>query len=173
MLNSYVGRPPLSNSPSQQLDQGLTQAEKQQRQSVPTLSHDRAGHSYAYGWSSREGARASRISEIAWGRYETAIRRWEELTGRAAPHPVEPGTKGQPRLAPAFSEWLIGLPKGFVTDLGLPYSAQHRAIGNGVVPQQAMRALWELVEMAVDGFGATARSRLATSAYSRLGQLQS
>jgi DNA (cytosine-5)-methyltransferase 1 len=87
--------------------------------------------------------------QIAWGRYEPAIRRWEALTGRAAPYPIEPGTHGQPRLSPAFSEWMMGLPRGFVTDLPLPYSAQHRAIGNGVVPHQAVRALWELVEMAV------------------------
>jgi DNA (cytosine-5)-methyltransferase 1 len=90
--------------------------------------------------------RASSVGEIAWGRYEAAIRRWEALTGRAAPYPVERGTRGQPRLAAAFSEWLMGLPKGFVTDLGLPYSAQHRALGNGVVPQQAVVALWQLVE---------------------------
>ena len=44
---------------------------------------------------------------------------------------------------------VMGLPTGFVTDLGLPYSAQHRALGNGVVPQQAVMALWQLVEMAV------------------------
>jgi DNA (cytosine-5)-methyltransferase 1 len=86
------------------------------------------------------------IGEIAWGRYEAAIRRWEAVTGRAAPYPVERGTRGQPRLAAVFSEWLMGLPKGFVTDLGLPYSAQHRALGNGVVPQQAVVALWQLVD---------------------------
>jgi DNA (cytosine-5)-methyltransferase 1 len=89
--------------------------------------------------------RASSVGEIAWGRYEAAIQRWEALTGRPAPYPVERGTRGQPRLAAAFSEWLMGLPKGFVTDLGLPYSAQHRALGNGVVPQQAVVALWQLV----------------------------
>jgi DNA (cytosine-5)-methyltransferase 1 len=92
---------------------------------------------------------ASSVSEIAWGRYEAAIRRWETVTDRAAPYPVERGTRGQPRLAAAFSEWLLGLPKGFVTDLGLPYGAQHRALGNGVVPQQALVALWQLVETAV------------------------
>lgn len=91
----------------------------------------------------------SSVGEIAWRRYEAAIRRWEAVTGRAAPYPVERGTRGQPRLAPAFSEWLMGLPKGFVTDLGLPYSAQHRALGNGVVPQQAVAALWGLVDTAV------------------------
>jgi DNA (cytosine-5)-methyltransferase 1 len=90
----------------------------------------------------------SSVGEIAWQEYEAAIRRWEALTGRTAPYPVERGTRGQPRLATAFSEWLMGLPSGFVTALGLPYSAQHRALGNGVVPQQAVAALWQLVAMA-------------------------
>jgi hypothetical protein len=40
---------------------------------------------------------------------------------------------------------------GFVTSLGLPYSAQHRALGNGVVPQQAVQALGQLVARAIDG----------------------
>lgn len=43
----------------------------------------------------------------------------------------------------------MGLPKGFITDLGLPYGAQHRALGNGVVPQQAVVALWQLVGTAI------------------------
>lgn len=43
----------------------------------------------------------------------------------------------------------MGLPRGWVTDLPLPYSAKHRAVGNGVVPQQAVRALLTLVGMAV------------------------
>jgi DNA (cytosine-5)-methyltransferase 1 len=90
----------------------------------------------------------TRASVIAWRQYEAAIRQWELLTGRSAPYPVERGMRGQPRLAAAFSEWLMGLPKGFVIDLGLPYSAQHRAFGNGVVPQQAVEALWHLVIMA-------------------------
>lgn len=91
-----------------------------------------------------------RPGEIAWGRYEEAIRRWEVIIGRQAPYPVESGTKGQPRLSPVFSEWLMGLPRGFVTDLDLPYGAKHRAIGNGVVVRQAVAALWELVGMAVN-----------------------
>jgi len=48
----------------------------------------------------------------------------------------------------------MGLPSGWVTDLGLPYTAQHRLLGNGVVPQQATAALQLLVSIAVeDGFG--------------------
>lgn len=88
---------------------------------------------------------------IDWGRYEPAIRRWEKITGRTAPRPTERGTRGQTRLAAGFSEWLMGLPSGFVTDLGLPYTAQHRLLGNGVVPQQAAAALQLLIRIAVVG----------------------
>jgi DNA (cytosine-5)-methyltransferase 1 len=88
---------------------------------------------------------------IDWGRYEPAIRRWEAITGRVAPQPTETGTRGQTRLAAAFSEWLMGLPSGFVSDLDLPYGAQHRLLGNGVVPQQATAALRLLVGVAVEG----------------------
>lgn len=84
-----------------------------------------------------------------WGRFGEAIRRWEVTTGRAAPHPTERGVRGQARLSPRLSEWLMGLPPGWVTDLGLPYTAQHRALGNGVVPQQATAALRLLVGMAL------------------------
>jgi DNA (cytosine-5)-methyltransferase 1 len=45
----------------------------------------------------------------------------------------------------------MGLPSGFVTDLGLPYTAQHRLLGNGVVPQQAAAALQLLIRIAVVG----------------------
>jgi DNA (cytosine-5)-methyltransferase 1 len=93
---------------------------------------------------------AARADDIDWGKYEPAIRRWEAVTGRPAPPPTEPGTRGQTRLAAQFSEWLMGLPHGFVTDLGLPYGAQHRILGNGVVPRQAEAALRKLVAQALD-----------------------
>ena len=93
----------------------------------------------------------SSTGEIAWGRYSEAIHRWAEVTGRPAPSPTERGAWGQTRLSPRFSEWLIGLPAGFVTSLGLPYSAQHRILGNGVVPQQAAAALRLLMDIAVGG----------------------
>jgi DNA (cytosine-5)-methyltransferase 1 len=44
-------------------------------------------------------------------------------------------------LAPAFVEWLQGLEPGWVTSLRLPRTAQLRALGNGVVPQQAAHAV--------------------------------
>ena len=91
---------------------------------------------------------SSSVGSIAWGRYREAIARWAAITGRRAPYPTERGTRGQARLSPAFSEWLMGLPTGLVTGVGLPYTAQHRAIGNGVVPLQAVAALMQLTTMA-------------------------
>lgn len=72
------------------------------------------------------------------------------MTGRLAPQPSEYGVWGQTRLSPKFSEWAMGLADGWVTDLDLPYSAKHRILGNGVVPQQATVALRLLVRLAVE-----------------------
>jgi len=78
---------------------------------------------------------------MAWGAYEPAIRRWETILGRPAPRPTEPGRTGE-RLSPAFVEWMQGLPEGWVTGVpGLSRNAQLKALGNGVVPQQAAMAL--------------------------------
>lgn len=76
-----------------------------------------------------------------FGPYTAAIRRWEQVTGRPAPSPTEPGANGRPRLSPRFVEWMMGLPDGWVTGVGIPRSAQLKALGNGVVPQQAALAL--------------------------------
>ncbi|MEV5572700.1 DNA (cytosine-5-)-methyltransferase [Spirillospora sp. NPDC052269] len=76
-----------------------------------------------------------------WGDYEPAIRRWEQLLGRPAPHPTEPGRTGHPRLSARFVEWMMGLPGGHVTGLPLSRQAQLQILGNGVVPQQAACAL--------------------------------
>ncbi|WP_370220410.1 DNA cytosine methyltransferase [Kitasatospora sp. GAS1066B] len=72
-----------------------------------------------------------------WGPYGPAITRWERVT-RPAPDP----TDARGRLAPAFVEWIMGVEKGLVCDVpGLSRAAQLTALGNGVVPQQAARAL--------------------------------
>lgn len=76
-----------------------------------------------------------------WGIYTAAIRRWERLLGRKAPIPTQPGRHGRPVLAPAFSEFLMGLSPGYVSALPLPRTAQLRVLGNGVVPQQAAYAV--------------------------------
>ncbi|MFG1705437.1 DNA (cytosine-5-)-methyltransferase [Nonomuraea sp. M3C6] len=83
-----------------------------------------------------------------WGIYEPAVRRWEAVFGWPAPDPTELGTRGQPRLSARFVEWMMGLPSGWVTDIDIPRTAQMRALGNGVIPQQAKRALGLLIDLA-------------------------
>ena len=77
----------------------------------------------------------------SWGPYAAAIRRWERVLDRPAPPPTEPGRDGNERLAPRFAEWMMGLPAGWVTGIDISRTAQLRAIGNGVIPQQGIHAL--------------------------------
>ncbi|MET8698259.1 DNA cytosine methyltransferase [Kitasatospora sp. NPDC004723] len=72
--------------------------------------------------------------------YAPAIHRWEAITGREAPCPTEAGTRGNRRLTSPFVEWMMGLPAGHVTGLGLPRTEELKILGNGVVPQQAHHA---------------------------------
>ena len=82
-----------------------------------------------------------------WGKFEPAIRRWEERIGRPAPAPTKPdGKDGNHRLSSAFTEWMMGLPEGWITDVGLKRNEELKACGNGVVPQQAELALRILLE---------------------------
>lgn len=84
--------------------------------------------------------------------YGPAIRRWEKVTGRAAPCPTESGTRGNRRLSPAFTEWMMGLPEGWVTDVpDVPRREQLRILGNGAVPHQMYEGLTRLFTMDVDG----------------------
>jgi DNA (cytosine-5)-methyltransferase 1 len=82
-----------------------------------------------------------------WGKFEPAIRRWEEVLGRPAPAPTKPdGKEGAHRLSSAFTEWMMGVPEGWITDCGLTRNEELKACGNGVVPQQAELALRVLLE---------------------------
>ncbi|TCJ80260.1 UNVERIFIED_ORG: DNA (cytosine-5)-methyltransferase 1 [Dietzia maris] len=77
-----------------------------------------------------------------WGRYADAVARWEHITGRPAPAPALLNDADGPRPAPAFVEWLMGLPSGWVTGSGdLTQNQQITALGNGVLPLQAAQAL--------------------------------
>ena len=85
-------------------------------------------------------------SDTNWGRFEPAIRRWEQALGRPAPLPTKPdGKDGAHRLSSKFTEWMMGLPDGWVTDVGLTRNEELKACGNGVVPQQAELALRQLL----------------------------
>ena len=80
-------------------------------------------------------------------RFEPAVKRWEQVTGMEAPAPTKPdGKDGAHRLSSKFTEWMMGLPEGWVTGLGLSRKDELKACGNGVVPQQAELALRLLLE---------------------------
>ena len=80
-----------------------------------------------------------------WGPYADAVRRWEPIAG-PAPAPLERGPKGGERLSPRFTEWMMGLPAGWITDTpGLSRNDQLKMAGNGVVPQQAAAALHHML----------------------------
>jgi site-specific DNA-cytosine methylase len=82
-----------------------------------------------------------------WGDYLAAIRRQELMTNAPAPAPTETGPRGGRRLTAQFAEWLMGLPSGWVTSVpGLKRSEQLKAIGNGVMPQQAYAAYAALLD---------------------------
>ena len=85
----------------------------------------------------------SAVQSERFGPYAPAIQRWEQVLGRPAPDPTEPG-ENRPRLAAKFVEFLMGLPDGHVTGVGLTRPQELKALGNGVVPQQGAAALAHL-----------------------------
>lgn len=98
-----------------------------------------------------EGAPKGRIEDQVlltnWGKFEPAIRRWEQVLGRPAPAPTKPdGKDGNHRLSSAFTEWMMGVPEGWITEAGISRNEELKAAGNGVVPQQAELALRILLD---------------------------
>jgi DNA (cytosine-5)-methyltransferase 1 len=65
-----------------------------------------------------------------------------EMSLQTIPHTLVDG-----KLNAKFVEYMMGLPKGWVTDLDLSRSQQLKMLGNGVVPQQAYYALQLLCEV--------------------------
>jgi DNA (cytosine-5)-methyltransferase 1 len=100
----------------------------------------------------KAGAPKSRIEDQVlttdWGKFEPAIRRWETILGRQAPEPTKPdGKDGNHRLSSKFTEWMMGLPDGWITGHNLKRNDELKLAGNGVVPQQAELALRLLLEL--------------------------
>jgi DNA (cytosine-5)-methyltransferase 1 len=88
------------------------------------------------------GDRAGGAGEVYWGKYGRAVRRWEAISGIPAPRPWEHDEQGRVVTSPAFTEWMMGLPPGWVTGVpGLTRSAQVEAIGRAVVPPAAELAI--------------------------------
>ncbi len=96
------------------------------------------------------GAPKARLEDqvhTEWGKFGPAIRLWEKHLGREAPAPTKPdGKEGNHRLSSKFTEWMMGLPDGWITDAGLTRNEELKLAGNGVVPQQAELALKILLE---------------------------
>jgi hypothetical protein len=96
------------------------------------------------------GAPKARLEDqvhTSWGKFEPAIRRWEEVIHRSAPEPTKPdGKENSHRLSSRFTEWMMGVPDGWITDVGLSRVDELKACGNGVVPQQAELALKVLLQ---------------------------
>jgi DNA (cytosine-5)-methyltransferase 1 len=98
------------------------------------------------------GAPKARIEDQVlltnWGKFEPAIRRWEAIIGRPAPEPTKPdGKDANHRLSSKFTEWMMGLPDGWITGQELKRNDELKLAGNGVVPQQAELALRLLLEL--------------------------
>lgn len=65
-----------------------------------------------------------------------------KLTPRACDQFEWRTVPGSPRLSARFSEWMMGLPDGWITDVpGITRNEALKAAGRGVVPQQAAAAL--------------------------------
>ena len=60
----------------------------------------------------------------------------EAIYNQEVPPPLEEG-----RLNVKFVEYMMGLPSGWVTGIDLPRAQMLKILGNGVVPQQALKAL--------------------------------
>jgi hypothetical protein len=115
---------------------------------TPTANDWKGPNNSGSGTASSNGL-ATKIDNLDtdWGKFEPAIRRWEKTVGRTAPLPTKPdGKEGAHRLSSAFTEWMMGLPQGWVTNVGLTRNEELKACGNGVVPQQAELALRVLLE---------------------------
>lgn len=113
---------------------------------TPSVADVEGGRKHRSGSRSDERLLNGIAHHDRWGDYAPAIARWEAVLDRPAPPPTETSPKGSQRLSPAFVEWLMGLPAGHVTDPAIwgagrgARNAQLKALGNGVVPQQAAAA---------------------------------
>jgi len=87
---------------------------------------------------------ATRLHYTDFGTYAPAIERWERIT-RPSPPPTELSPRGKHRLSEWFTEWMQGVPRGWICDTeGITRTDKIKAAGNGVVPQQAAAALWDM-----------------------------
>ena len=103
-----------------------------------------------FDWSDREKHRSGCETHFDTCRqFQPHDRKMQELGKRFTPRcemhlQAVPDPLDQDKLNPKFVEYMMGLPKGWVTDLEISRSQQLKMLGNGVVPQQAYFALEKL-----------------------------
>lgn len=85
-----------------------------------------------------------RLNPDTWHHYTQAITLHTQTIGRPPPPPNLENTR---LLNPAFVEWMMMLPPGWVThpDIALTRTQALRILGNGVVPPQATHAYTQLL----------------------------
>ncbi len=81
------------------------------------------------------------LRRIARENPEAKILLWQTLSSARPSLPAI----GPERLSPAFVEWMVGLPSGFVTGVPLTRASALRCLGNIVVPQFAAVIVRELL----------------------------
>lgn len=109
-----------------------------ERNTEPSAGRDALRQRLRQDPDGRDDAAAEPGADVSFGKYGPAVARWESVLGRPAPRP----TDDLGRLNPPFVEWLMALDPGHVTAVpGLSRTAQLKALGNGVVPPQAVAAL--------------------------------
>jgi DNA (cytosine-5)-methyltransferase 1 len=156
-LAQIVNRPDLLPTPTTQDGKNNGGASQFERKTLPLNAEVMLMKTPLVDDAKNTGHSTKRIPTLAsqtyqlepgkWGKFAAAIYRWEEVTNRPSPDPTKPdGKDGANRLSEYFTEWLMGLPQGWVTDVGLSRSEVIKACGNGVVPQQAELALRVLLE---------------------------
>lgn len=157
---SSLPTPKARDSQAEGYDAGLRRATPQvgtivkalvdgdERVLMPTPMTSDARHNNNEGsWNRKSPQIGTIVHTTNWGKFEPAIKRWEEVLGRPAPAPTKAdGKDGAHRLSSAFTEWMMGLEPGWITDCGLSRNDELKACGNGVVPQQAELALRVLLE---------------------------
>ena len=78
--------------------------------------------------------------------YSAALYIWNQ-TFRPMPKPTYKDGRGRRKTSGKFIEWMMGLPRGWVTDVpGLTRKQTLMVLGNGVVPQQARMAIRIMME---------------------------
>lgn len=90
-------------------------------------------------WIAETDGNALKILKHSTMFHGAAIERWEETIGREA-HPL---AKPKGTLNVEFIEWMMGFPKGWVTDADdVSRTSQLVALGNACTPQQASEAFY-------------------------------